>query len=214
MIITYNGHAQFLIETASGHRILTDPFDETVGYPCKEKTADVVTVSHQHHDHNYLKKVTNSPIVLDKAGNYTPLDGIKISAITAFHDDEQGKLRGETLMFKYEIDGLTLAHLGDLGCLPNQEQYNFLMGVDILFVPIGGTYTLDTLQAKEVVQKIHPRCTIPMHYRDEDGGIVGLLPPEPFVKLFTDNPQKMPLCRVTKEDLSQQPKLIWLAPTP
>ncbi len=214
MIITYHGHAQFLLETASGHRILTDPFDDTVGFPCVETTADVVTVSHQHHDHNYLKKVKNSPIVIDKAGSYTPLEGVKISAITAYHDEEQGKLRGETLLFKYEIDGLTLAHLGDLGCLPDEAQCAFLTGVDILFIPIGGTYTLDTQQAKEVVKRINPRCIVPMHYRDEDGGIVGLLPPEPFVKLYSDNPQKMPLVRVTKEDLSQQPRLLWLKASP
>lgn len=211
MLITYQGHSQFLLESAQGLRVLTDPYDQSARFPVAEVAADVVTVSHNHGDHNYIKKVQGSPMVISTAGVHTLPGGASAEAFPAFHDEVEGSKRGSNLLFKIHLDGLTIAHLGDLGHPLNAQQVDFLQGTHILLVPVGGFYTIDAHQAKALIDKVGPRITIPMHYKTPEGGLHNIAPVEDFLALMAPRTaSRQPLLRVTKEDLSQQPNLVVL----
>ena len=121
MLIQHIGHAEFLIETESGMRIVTDPYGDGCGYPVRKLKADTALVSHGHHDHNAVDTLEGLKNTIDRAGTYTPAPGIRVTAMKSFHDDAQGSKRGETLLFLIEAEGLRIVHLGDLGCMPEEE---------------------------------------------------------------------------------------------
>lgn len=162
MKITWLGHSTFKIEGEK--MIVIDPHDPSFGALPDGLTADIVTVSHGHHDHNYIAGVEGSPEVIDKAGNYD-FDNIKIKGLPTFHDGVQGQERGNNIVFIYEIEGLKLAHLGDLGHIFTAEQLNLIGPIDILMIPVGGVYTIDADQAIEIVGQIKPKIVLPMHYK-------------------------------------------------
>ncbi len=211
MLIYYYGHAQFLIESSKGLQILTDPYDDRVNFPLKDVKADIVTVSHDHFDHCYIQKVTGEPNVIREEGKYD-IEGGAISSIKSYHDEEKGALRGENLIFRYDLEGLSIAHLGDLGHYPNDEQLEFLKGVDILMLPIGGKYTVDAKTASKIVRELKPKITIPMHYKVNRGGLSDVSGLEPFYKeMLPITPTKAKLLRVTKEDIGEFDPLIVLS---
>ncbi|MGI6695645.1 MAG: MBL fold metallo-hydrolase [Christensenellales bacterium] len=211
MIITYNGHAEFLLETAQGQRILFDPYDHQAGYPIKRVKADLVCISHHHFDHNYLDKVEGNPVVVDTEGVHQPLPGVKVESFPAFHDDAQGEKRGGILCHRVEADGLSVLHLGDLGEMPGEALKKSLFMPDILMIPVGGFFTIDAAQAKEIIGLLQPRVVIPMHYRNDKGGFDKISTIEPFLNAMKPlEPSCQPLLRVTRGDLSEQPKLVVL----
>ena len=114
MLIRHIGHAEFLIETESGMRIVTDPYGEGCGYPVRKLKADAALVSHGHHDHNAVDTLEGLKITTDREGIYTPAPGIRVTALKSFHDDEQGSRRGMTLLFLIEAEGLRIVqdHVG------------------------------------------------------------------------------------------------------
>ena len=168
MKIEYLGHACCLIENDKGNKFLFDPYTG-VGYEMPSQVnADVVFVSHGHFDHNYLDGVKNFSYLIAEEGSYNLLD-TPIEAIPTWHDEKQGALRGRNLIFKMKIDGLTLCHFGDLGEPYSLELAEKLVNADILFIPVGGRYTIDAKQAKEYIERIKPLAVIPIHYRPVDG---------------------------------------------
>nr|MDE5943417.1 MBL fold metallo-hydrolase [Clostridia bacterium] len=104
--------------------------------------------------------------VIDSECNHE-LDGVQISAVKSFHDGQRGKVRGENLIFKFRMDGIDVCHLGDLGEACSSELIELLLPVDVLLIPVGGTYTVDAEMAKEYVDRLMPNVVIPMHYRDK-----------------------------------------------
>jgi L-ascorbate metabolism protein UlaG (beta-lactamase superfamily) len=142
---------------------VTDPFDETVGYPLPEVETDIATKSHDHFDHNHMSVLKGSFKVVDTAGSSSIRD-IRITGVDTFHDSEEGKKRGKNQVFVFEIDKLRICHCGDLGHMPTPEQIKAIGSVDILLVPVGGIYTLDGVGAWQVVNRIMPHTAIPMHY--------------------------------------------------
>ncbi|MGE5593600.1 MAG: MBL fold metallo-hydrolase [Betaproteobacteria bacterium] len=164
MTVRWYGHSCFLITSSTGVRILTDPFDATVGYPVPQVEADVVTSSHDHFDHNNVSAARGNPVVLKGKGRYEKA-GIKIYPVASFHDTEQGAKRGPNTIFVMEIDGIRLAHMGDIGHELSRQQLDELGKVDVLLVPVGGTYTVDAAGAARIVEAISPKVVIPMHYR-------------------------------------------------
>ena len=211
MIIHYHGHSEFLVETAAGKRILFDPFPPQVGFPMRRVKADVVSISHHHFDHNHTEKVDGKPVIIDTEGYHEPLPGIRLFAVPAFHDPEGGALRGSILCTRLDAEGLSILHLGDLGMVPDNELALRLFMPDILFIPIGGTYTLDAQAAKDTIEALQPRVIIPMHYKSDQGGIDKITTLAPFLELMRPlAPSTQPLLRVTREDLSQQPRLVEL----
>lgn len=164
MKIKWYGHACFGLEFSGGPYVVTDPFDDHVGYPLCEAYADIVTISHGHGDHSYAASVQGRPTVLNRSGMFT-FDDLLVKAVKSYHDAENGGRRGDNLIFIYESDDLKLAHLGDLGHEPDLKQYAALEGTDVLMIPIGGYYTIDTDTALKVIDHIGPRVVIPMHFK-------------------------------------------------
>lgn len=166
MLIKWLGHASFLITSQDGIKIITDPY--TVGnginYRPINESADIVTRSHGHGDHNNTKAIKGNPTILTEAGSQA-IKGIEIKSIPAFHDEAKGSKRGNDLIFCFKIDGINLCHMGDLGHQLSQQQLSQIGAVDILCIPVGGFYTIDAKEATAVAQSIKPRVIFPMHYK-------------------------------------------------
>lgn len=210
MLFIHIGHAEFLIETESGVRIVTDPYDAGCGYPVRKVTADVALVSHHHHDHDAVENLKGNPRIIDEAGSYTPETDVRITAISGFHDDAGGTKRGKTLMFLMETEGLRIVHLGDLGCGLTPEQAEILKNPDILMIPVGGYFTIDSRQAKEIAGQLKARIILPMHYRTEYNSDWPIEGPEAFLKQFdpAEVSRGCEALRVTREDLECHPKVV------
>ena len=208
MIIRHIGHAEFLIETASGMRIVTDPYDEGCGYPVRKLKADTALVSHGHHDHNAVDTLEGVTTVIDSAGEYTPAQGISVTALKSFHDSEGGSKRGETLLFLIEAEGLRIVHLGDLGCMPEEEQIRQLARPDVLMIPVGGFYTIDGKTAKAVAEKLQPRVCLPMHYKTAYNADWPISGPEDFLEGIPEKDirREIEALRITDRDLDCQPR--------
>ena len=202
MLLQWNGHSEFLLESADGFRVLTDPFDDHVGYPMRDVRADAVTVSHEHGDHSYTAKVKGKPAILSEAGATRLTPQVKVSAVNAFHDDARGTKRGMTLLTVIEMDGLRIAHLGDIGTLLDADQQAFLRDIDILLIPVGGFYTIDATQAADIVRAIQPKVTVPMHYKTSYNSGWPISDVDPFwTALGVPAQVPVPLLRVTREDI-------------
>lgn len=158
------GHASFKIR-GKAVTIVTDPYDaDMVGlkFP-KNVEADVVTVSHDHQDHNAVGAIAGSPFIVRGPGEYE-IKGAHVRGIASFHDNEKGAKRGRNTIYHIELDNLRLAHLGDVGHTLSSGDIEELGDVDILFIPVGGVYTIDAKQAVEIINEIEPSVVIPMHY--------------------------------------------------
>ena len=162
MKIRWLGHASFLIE-GQGVRIVTDPYDQ-IGIEFPQVEADVVTSSHDHFDHNAVDKVGGSPAVVRGAGTHRAA-GVEFVGIETYHDETGGSQRGKNTVFCFELEGIRVCHLGDLGHRLDDATVSEIGRVDILMVPVGGTYTIDAGGAADVVEALKPRLVIPMHFR-------------------------------------------------
>ena len=212
MLIEHIGHAEFLITLESGYRIVTDPYDASIGYPVRKIEADGVLVSHHHHDHDAVENVSGHPQIIDFAGVHTFAPGVQVTGIMADHDDAEGTKRGKTLLFLLEAEGLRLAHLGDLGCLLDADQLEALGQVDVLMIPIGGFYTIDAKAALEVIQQLDPQIIIPMHYRTTHNADWPIAPVDEFISSYDPSLvlQGAEALRVTKDDLACHPRVVVL----
>jgi len=163
MEITWYGHSCFRLRD-KGVAVVTDPYSKDIGYTLPRIRADIVTVSHDHPDHNNARAIKGSPRVLSGPGEYE-IKGVFITGIATYHDGKQGRERGRNTVFIFEFNGLTVCHLGDLGHVPTQDQAEVLSGAQVLLIPVGGVYTINAAQAAEVVSLLEPRIVIPMHYK-------------------------------------------------
>ena len=191
--LTWFGQACFLLETAAGTRILMDPISKGIGYEIPQGfRADIVTISHEHSDHNNVAFVTaNKPRVIrgltaDKKG-WTRIDeklkDVSIRSVGVYHDEERGATRGLDTVFIFETGGVRIAHLGDLGHVLTKDQLAAIGAVDVLLVPVGGKFTIDGLMATRVVEQLRPRImVIPMHYKTDASTIKELETPAPFLE--------------------------------
>lgn len=165
MNITWLGHSSFLIKFNNGIKLLQDPFDETVGYPLYSGKPDIITVSHNHFDHNYIEPyLKESPTILNTSGTWEVM-GIKIKGIPSFHDNMLGEKRGPNIIYVVEGDGFRICHLGDLGHTLDKDTLKEIGSVDILLIPVGGNYTLDGKESAKVAKLINSSYIIPMHYK-------------------------------------------------
>ena len=164
MRIKWFGHSCFEIHGTDGVTIVTDPFDSSVGYRLPDTRADIVTVSHDHFDHNYIHAVKGDFKVINKVGNFQVKD-INIKGIASFHDNVNGEKRGSNIIYVFGIDGMNVCHLGDLGHILDARQLNSIGKIDVLFIPVGGNFTIDAKTAVKVVSQLNPAIVIPMHYK-------------------------------------------------
>lgn len=207
MIIKWLGHASFLLESV-GIKLLTDPFNAKIGYQlCKEKV-DIVTVSHQHWDHNAVDTLSGNPRVIRETGLHT-IDGINVKGINTYHDKKQGQERGNNIIFKISSENLDILHLGDLGHVLTDRQLMEVGNVDILLVPVGGRYTVDAEAAYEIVQQLQPSIIVPMHFLTPDVSLKELAPVEAFTVKFP-RVIKKPFLEISKEALTPEAKVIVL----
>ncbi len=172
MKIEWLGHACFLVTGAKGTRVITDPYatGEKIMYQPVNAAADVVLVSHGHFDHNNVAAVQGKPEVVTEAGKHR-VAGLDILGVQAFHDGEQGQQRGKDVIYTFSVDGIRLCHLGDLGHPLSDAQVKEIGAVDVLFIPVGGFYTLDVAQANELCNTLKPKVVIPMHYKTSKLGL-------------------------------------------
>ncbi|MFP4589101.1 MAG: MBL fold metallo-hydrolase [Candidatus Acetothermia bacterium] len=165
MKIKWFGHSCFSITDQSGTQILTDPYDESLDYPPLEVSADLVTVSHGHFDHNAVDRVSGSPNVVKDSGVY---NGVEFEVLETYHDKSRGAERGENRIFHFEFGGYTFGHFGDLGHMLEKEALRMLEDLQLAFVPTGGYYTIGPEEAAQLVGKLpNLQVIIPMHYKTE-----------------------------------------------
>ncbi|MBI2590332.1 MAG: MBL fold metallo-hydrolase [Candidatus Blackburnbacteria bacterium] len=207
MDITWLGHSSFRIKGKNAS-IVTDPFDPSVGLKFPKVEADMVTVSHDHQDHNQSRLVGGNPKVITGPGEYE-IREVSIFGIPSYHDSNNGRERGPNTIYTISIDGMHLCHLGDLGHKLTQDQLGEIGNIDILFVPVGGVYTIDAQVAVEVVTAIEPKVVIPMHYK-VPGLKYELAEVSGFVKEIGMEPAKVDKYSVTPDKLPEERQLIVL----
>ncbi len=184
MTIEYLGHSCFKLTESTGTAVVCDPYSDEVGYSMPEVSADAVTVSHHHFDHDCVSKVKGAPLVIDKESCHE-LTGVEINSVKSFHDGSRGKKRGENVIFKFRMDGIDVCHLGDLGEKCSLELIETILPVNVLLIPVGGNYTIDAEMAKEYVDRIMPEIVIPMHYRTRECEL-DIDKVDAFLNLFED----------------------------
>jgi len=174
--ISWHGQACFHITTSKGTEIITDPVNMKDYKVPSGVNADIVTVSHEHFDHNQVKFVKGEPVVLrgltkdEKDFNEInqEIKDVKIYTVPSYHDDEKGAKRGLNSIFVFEFDGLRVAHLGDLGHVLSKEQIEKIGPIDILMIPVGGKYTIFGTDADKVISQLNPsKYIFPMHYKTD-----------------------------------------------
>ncbi len=170
MNIQYYGHSCFKITTKPSGRatdevvIFMDPFDKKIGLKPPQGKADIVFVSHNHYDHNNTDALKNNPLIVDTPGEFS-IKNINVTGIEVFHDKKDGAERGLVTAFVLELEDMRICHLGDLGTELTSKQAEKINGIDILFIPIGGNYTLNGQEATKTIHKLEPKIVIPMHFK-------------------------------------------------
>jgi len=217
MIITYHGHSCFKLKGKRG-TVVTDPYDSYVGFSMPGMSADIITVSHQHKDHNAIGNVKGTeqrqnPFIIDAPGEYE-IGGISVFGDRFYHDASKGSERGENIAFTILLDDLRICHLGDLGHTLSDDEVAKIGMVDVLFVPVGGTFTLDPEKAMQVIRAIEPSIVIPMHYRlpEHDEKVFGDLKTlADFTKEYGAEPAPEGKLIVEKERLPEEMELSLLS---
>ena len=206
--IRWHGHACF--EITNDITLVTDPHDgKSIGIPAPNVSGDIILVSHDHYDHNKVKSVEKdgSKIVTD--GRKRTISDVQINGYDSFHDEVEGEKRGENIIFKFVCDGISFCHLGDLGHVLDEKTISQIGDVDILFIPIGGTYTIDSDEAWSLISKMKPKIAVPMHYKIEGlslpiAGIDSFLDKNNFKLLKVGNE-----IDIEKEELPKEPE-VWV----
>lgn len=214
MKIKFLGHASFLITSEKGVRIITDPykpgcFDGGIKYAPITDEADIVTISHEHDDHN-ATDIAGNPTFVRGSGK-KELKDIVIKGYDVFHDESGGKERGKNTIFQMTVDGMNIVHLGDLGHPLSDENIEKIGAVDILFVPVGGHFTIDAEIAQITVSKLQPKIVVPMHFKTDKCGFP-IAPVEDYIK----NREAKKLdgeFEITKENLPEGTTTFVLTPT-
>ncbi|MCD6481799.1 MAG: MBL fold metallo-hydrolase [Thermoplasmata archaeon] len=177
--VRWHGHSCF--EISNGRVIVLDPHDGTsIGIPPPKVRADIIVISHDHFDHNQARVVEKESSV--KVRESKEVEGVKIEGIRAYHDKEKGSKRGEITIFKIEFEGMKFCHMGDIGHVPDDETIKKIGKVDMIFIPVGGVFTVDAREAMEIAKKVDARIIVPMHYKIE-GLSLPINPLEPFLDL-------------------------------
>jgi L-ascorbate metabolism protein UlaG (beta-lactamase superfamily) len=209
MEITWLGHSCFRLKGSHGV-VITDPYAADTGYIMGKQNARIVTISHSHTDHSNRAAVGGEPYVIDRPGEYEISD-ILVLGLRTFHDNENGAQRGKNIIFCFEIDDLSICHLGDLGHALSAQQMELLKPVDVLLIPVGGVYTLDAPAAAAVVRQLEPKVVIPMHYQTKDLKDMQLDPVDRFLQeIGAANLVPQPKVSVTKSSISETMQVVLL----
>jgi len=204
MDIFYLGHSSFKLKGKNAS-VIVDPFDsKKVGLKYSSNEADIVSVSHEHKDHNAVGVIKGEPKVISGPGEYE-IKGISILGFPSFHDSKKGEERGKNTIYVFEIDGIRICHLGDLGHKLSDSLIENLGDIDVLMIPVGGIYTIGPTEAVEIVKNMEPSFVLPMHYYVDgiEKGTFGKMEPvETFLKEVNLTVEKMPKLTVKKEEVN------------
>ncbi|MCD6310048.1 MAG: MBL fold metallo-hydrolase [Candidatus Eremiobacteraeota bacterium] len=183
MWLEYLAHSCFLMTAENGYRVMIDPYDRDLGYKPIQRKTDVILVSHQHPDHSNIGGIPGNTKIFSSSGSFKT-DNVQVKGMVGKHGGSSNS--GFTLVFSIIMDGIKFSHLGDLGEVPQGPMLDFLEGTQVMMLPVGGTYTLDPVRAKEVIEIIRPSIAIPMHYMTAslDKTRYPLGPVEDFTALF------------------------------
>lgn len=169
MKVTWLGHASFLLVSDAGIRLITDPYTPGVyglDYDDVSESADIVTVSHEHEDHNNVAAVQGNPQIVRGSGSHEA-KGLTFRGAAAYHDEAQGGQRGPNTIFCFAIDDVNVCHVGDLGHELDDKAAAEIGQVDLLLLPVGGNFTIDARAANRVCEKLRPKVVIPMHFQND-----------------------------------------------
>ncbi len=169
MTIEYLGHSSFLLSSDGGYTIVTDPYSPDVGFSMPKVKADLVTISHHHYDHDFAKAVKGA-VVTDQ-GIYGKFGDFYVSSFEVSHDEVGGAKRGRCTVYTFSGDGVTLTHMADIGEPLSDDILEKIGHPDILILPVGGTYTVDAVEAKRYADAVKPHVIIPMHYKTSDSAL-------------------------------------------
>ncbi len=161
MKIEYLGHSSFYLQ-GFDKSVVTDPFNG-IGFDMKRVTSDYCTVSHNHFDHNFTSGVNAKKIITASEDGFLSID--------SYHDPRLGALRGENRIFIFEIDGIKFCHMGDIGEYFTDRLAEEIGDTDVLFIPVGGNYTIGGAEAAKYAQAIKAKITVPMHYKTKKSEI-------------------------------------------
>lgn len=212
MEITYLGHSSFKLKGKTS-TVICDPYSNLIGLKFPKLEADIVTVSHDHADHNNTAEISGVKKVVSMPGEYE-IGGVSIFGISSFHDDKKGEERGKNTIFVINIDGVNVCHLGDLGQKTlTESQLSAIGNVDVLLIPTGGTYTIDSEEAAAIVSAIEPQVIIPMHYKQDglDEKMFSMLEPaEKFVNATGLKSETLPKLAYKPGDLLEGEQKIYI----
>ena len=217
MNIFWHGQScfQILVSQNKGEQIsiVIDPFSEEIGLKLPKLEANILLITHKHYDHNNTKAVGGNYFLIEGPGEYD-VKNVVLQGISSFHDNSQGKERGENVIYTIEVEDLKICHLGDLGQKElTEEQLEKIGGVDVLMIPVGGTYTISDKEAAKIMSQLEPKITIPMHYALPKLK-VKLDSLDKFLKNFgIKNLEPLKKLSVKKKDLSdEEAKIVILKP--
>ena len=164
MKLEWMGHACFQMTAMDGTVVITDPYDASVGIDMIPLKADLITMSHEHHDHNETSMIVGEPVIA-RGPELAAVGSVTSRAIDSYHDDAQGEKRGRNYIRLFDIDGLKVVHMGDQGCMPREDVIQAIENADVMLIPVGGTYTVDAQGAKAIIEAAKPKCVVPMHVK-------------------------------------------------
>lgn len=170
MQIFWYSHSCFLIKTITGKRILIEPFENNIEHNIDFPKSDVITLSNNHFRNSYIENINLDTKLINSDGSFD-MGFFKVYGITTFSDKLKGIKRGKNIIFIFKIENYTLCHLGNLGDIPDIKILNELQGIDILFIPISGQFTLNAIEASHLCDLILPKFIIPMNYKTLDSSI-------------------------------------------
>jgi L-ascorbate metabolism protein UlaG (beta-lactamase superfamily) len=209
--IQYYGHDLFVIKTSSGLRILTDPYNEWVKPKLPTVEADVVLISHDHDDHNNLSIVKNYKKIIKGFGEFKYED-LVFKGFKTFHDESGGAQRGLNTVFLFTADGITFAHMGDLGKIPDDTVLNELKDVDVIFIPVGGGATIDAGQAVKLITILKPKLAIPMHFKLSELASIPFTYVDKFLDLVKDYRELHESGQISVETLPSSTQVWYIKP--
>jgi L-ascorbate metabolism protein UlaG (beta-lactamase superfamily) len=211
MELTYIGHSCFHIKGKKVSLVI-DPYNpEVTGFKMPKQNCKILLNSHKHDDHSFNGQV-NHEVLIDSPGEYE-IDDVYITGIQTAHDDKDGALRGQNIVFSIDVDGINIVHLGDLGHELNEKAVSKLGAVDILLVPVGGHFTIDSFQASKIISTLEPKIVIPMHFKSEDSKLTELADVNGFLnEMGEKNPEKMDSLKLTSSPSNEDIKILILNP--
>jgi len=209
--VTWLGHGCFRLR-GRGAAVVTDPYPPTIGLKLSRMDAEVVTVSHEHDNHNYTQVVRDGAYEIHGPGEYE-VAGVSVIGVPTYHDEQKGAKHGRNTVYLIEIDDVRVCHLGDLGHKLDDSEAEAVASPDVLLVPVGGRSAINGAQAAEVVRQLEPRYVVPMHYAIP-GLKIELDPLDRFLKeMGVATSEAQPKLSVQKSSVSEyETKVVVLEP--